>query len=156
MRMTMFAVSMVLGAALAACGSSGKSGVDANGGGDDVDAKVFLDAPPQQTTNALGQLCPFAAGGGGTMCPAGNDCVALMGVGSTTTGYCTPMCMNMSSICTTGYTGPAGGNPQCALTVMGSTTPNGCAIICTMASQCPTGMGCMPVTGQTVKICAPM
>ena len=89
----------------------------------------------------------------GTECPAGNSCVAIMGLGSQTTGYCTPNCNNMTSICTTGYTGPAGGQPQCALSMAQGQPPNGCAIICMQTNQCPTGLSCTAVPGQNVSIC---
>ncbi|MDB4956645.1 MAG: hypothetical protein JWO36_4214 [Myxococcales bacterium] len=153
----LFSVTLVLGIALGAtiiaCSDSKKPNVS-------PDAKVFLDAKvfmdaPAVAANALGQLCPFAAGGGGSACPTGNDCVTLMGLGSTTTGYCTPMCMGNNATCTTGYTGPAGGMPVCALSTGSGSNANGCAIICTTPAQCPTGMACTMVPMQTVKICVP-
>lgn len=141
-------------------------GFVACGGGDDgdddvqtidapaatIDAPdVAIDAPP--ASNALGQVCSFAA----PNCPAGNTCTGLQGVGSATMGYCSPMCMNMNAICTTGYTGPAGGNPVCALSEAQGAPPTLCAIICTMNPQCPTGLQCIPVPGQNppVSVCAP-
>ncbi|HEU0033148.1 MAG TPA: hypothetical protein VFQ53_21090 [Kofleriaceae bacterium] len=139
---------------LVACGG----GKDGGGGGGSADAAVDspppIDSPPP-VQNALGQLCPFAAGGMGQPCPAGNACVTLQGLGSTTTGYCTPDCMNMTTLCTTGYTGPAGGMPQCALTTAAGQPPNGCAIVCTDNAQCPTGLSCLQVPMNTVKICVP-
>lgn len=156
MRITRLSVLFVLvGSMSAACG-----GDDGDGGGT-VDAPaVVVDAPmidaAPMTTNALGQLCPIAMGGGGTACPAGNACTSLMGVGTNmTTGYCTPNCMNMAAICTTGYTGPAGGQPQCALSASMGAPPTGCAIVCQNTPQCPTGLTCTPVPGQTVMVCVP-
>jgi len=151
MRSTLFACFVLL---FIGCGGGGKSG-----GGDDVvdiDAPaVSIDAPPAGP-NPLGQLCPTAAGGGGTACPAGASCVTITGVGTnTTTGYCTPNCMAMNAICTTGYTGPAGGMPQCALSPAAGQPANGCAIVCTAGAQCGTGLSCIPVPGQAVMVCVP-
>ncbi len=161
MRLTrLFAVCLVIATAsiatIVSCGGGGsKGGVDANGNidssGNNIDA-------PGQVTNALGQLCPFATGGGGTECPVGNACVTVTGVGSNAnTGYCTPDCMNSTAICATGYTGPAGGVPRCALTTGSGSSPDGCAIECTANPQCPTGMTCTLVPGQQtpIKICVP-
>jgi hypothetical protein len=143
-------LAMLVVVAIAACGGGSAKKPDAA-----VDAKA-IDAV--NVVNALGQLCPFAAGGGGTMCPAGNVCVMVTGVGTnTTTGYCSPDCNGMTTICTTGYTGPAGGSPQCALTPQGMTTAHGCAIVCTTMAQCGTGLSCVTVPNQNppVKICVP-
>jgi len=154
MRCRPLVLSAVL-AVFAACGG-GSSGDDKPNNVDaSVDAKVFMDAPPS-ATNALGQLCPFMQGGGGTACPADHACVQLTGVGTnTTTGYCTPDCMATDSICSTGYTGPAGSMQVCALTTMQGSPANGCAIICTDNTQCPTGLSCTMVPMQTVKVCVP-
>jgi hypothetical protein len=133
------------------------------GGGDDdgqtIDAPSGTDAPgaidagldAPAGTNALGTVCTFS----NPQCPAGNTCTGVQGVGSTTMGWCSPMCMNMNSICSTGYTGPAGGQPVCALSTAMGAPPSLCAIVCTMQNQCPTGLTCTPVTGQNVMICAP-
>jgi hypothetical protein len=144
------AVALTFG--LVACG-----GGDDDGDGQTIDAPQGIDAPTAidaaidaPTTNALGTVCSFA----NPQCPAGNTCTGVMGVGSTTMGWCSPMCMNMNSICSTGYTGPAGGMPVCALTMQGSTTPVLCAIICTAQNQCPTGLTCTAVPNQNVMICA--
>src|SRR5687768_17440785 len=137
------------------CGGGGSSGGDDDDPPIDAPDQPDIDAPPP-AVNALGQLCPIMAGGGGTECPAGNDCVALMGVGTnTTTGYCTPNCMNMNSICSTGYTGPAGSMQVCALSAAQGQPPTGCAIICTAQNQCGTGLSCTPVPGQNVMVCVP-
>lgn len=144
------AIALVLG--LVACGGGDDGGdgvvIDAPTA---IDAAVAVDAAP--TTNALGTVCSFAS----PACPAGNQCTGVMGVGSTTMGWCSPMCMNMTTICTTGYTGPAGGMPNCALTMAQGQPPNLCAIICTSTPQCPTGLTCTAVPGQNppVSICAP-
>ena len=145
LRLSMF-VFIALIAAACGGGESAPVVVDAA-----IDAAEPVDAPPSGP-NALGQLCPVAAGGMGTACPAGNTCVAIMGLGSQTTGYCSPMCMNMTSICTTGYTGPAGGMPQCALGPPGG-QPAACAIVCQQTSQCPTGLNCTPTGQQNISIC---
>jgi len=141
-------------------------GFVACGGGDDgdddvtpIDASTAIDAPPQAidappAVNALGQVCTFAA----PNCPAGNECTGIMNFGSMTMGWCSPMCMNMNTICSGGYTGPAGGTPVCALQQQGQ-PPNLCAIVCAagMNQQCPTGLTCQAVPGQPqpVSICAP-
>ena len=145
---------LVSGSTFAACGGDDGGG----GGGGNVDAPQVVDAPmidaPPMTTNALGQLCPTAMGGGGTACPAGNACTSLMGVGTNmNTGYCSPNCMNMTAVCTTGYTGPAGGQPQCALSLSMGTPPSLCAIVCTATTQCPTRLTCTPVPNQNVMVC---
>lgn len=151
----LFAVCLFAMFAVVGCGG-GSSGDDDNPA---IDAPSGIDAPPvtpdaASGTNALGQVCPLAQGGGGTMCPAGNTCVGLEGIGSQTTGYCSPMCNGNTAVCTAGYTGPAGGMPQCALTPPGQQTPVLCAIVCSDANQCPTGLTCQPVPGQAVMVCA--
>lgn len=146
------AFALVLG--FVACGGGG--GDDGDDDGTTIDAPTAIDAPVSidapMSTNALGTVCSFAA----PACPAGNTCTGVMNVGSTTMGWCSPMCMNMNAICTTGYTGPAGGMPVCALS-MGGGAPTLCAIICTSTPQCPTGLTCTPVPNQNppVSICAP-
>ncbi len=156
MRMTrLFGVCLFVASTFAtACGGGGGSKPGADASVNQDGSVVLTDAPPQ-SNNALGQLCPLMAGGGGAACPTGNNCVGLMGLGSTTTGYCTPDCMNTAAICTTGYTGPAGGMPQCALVTAMGQPPNGCAIVCTATAQCPTGLTCTPVPNQPVMICVP-
>lgn len=146
------ALALVL--AFAACGGDddGDDGGDGNtidAPAQTIDAPVVVDAPA--ATNALGQVCTLGAA---DACPAGNTCVAIMNVGSQTMGWCSPMCMNMNSICSTGYTGPAGGMPVCAITEMTGAPPTLCAIICNPAmQQCPTGLTCQMVNAQT-SICA--
>lgn len=145
------AIALTFG--FAACG-----GDDDGGDNTPTDAPIdsaaidaAIDAPP--ATNALGQVCDFA----NPQCPTGNVCTGLQGVGSQTMGYCSPMCMNMNSICSTGYTGPQGGMPVCALSEAQGAPPTLCAIICTMNAQCPTGLQCIPVPNQPqpVSVCAP-
>jgi hypothetical protein len=145
-----FVVAVAGAATIFACGGGG------GGGNPDakvyMDAKVFMDANGSGSNgvNALGQIC------NGTMtCPPGNDCVTIMNAGSGSNGFCTPMCMGSNANCAAGYTGPAGGQPVCALTMQGSSTPNGCAIICTDVSQCPTGNGCITIGSNSAKICYP-
>ena len=154
-----FVAAVAAAAAVAACGSSGgsnKKNPDAGKTFMDAPAKVFMDAPPP---NVLGQLCPFASGGSGSACPAQDECVMITGVGSTKTGYCTQDCMGSDALCSTGYTGPSGGMPVCALQAgSGSgSQANGCAIICTTAAQCPTGMSCLQVQAgpPPISACVP-
>jgi hypothetical protein len=147
----LFRLSMLIALALFACGGGSQPRPDNPDAA--VDAPGDLPDAPPAGPNALGQLCPAMQGGMGQPCPAGNNCVILQGLGSMTTGYCTPNCMNMTSICTTGYTGPAGGMPQCALSMMMGQPPNGCAIVCQQTTQCPTGLSCTPVPGQNVSVC---
>ena len=148
-----FVVGVAATATIIACGGGG------GGGNPDskvyMDAKVFMDAPVGGSNNGLGQLCPFGSGGAGSACPAADACVKLMGLGSATTGYCTPNCNGSNAVCINGYTGPAGGMPVCALSVGSGSAASGCAIVCTDATQCPTGMGCATVPMQTIKICVP-
>lgn len=146
---------VVLAFGLVACGGGG--GDDGDDDGTDIDAAMAIDAAVSidapASSNALGQVCMLSA----PNCPAMHSCTGVQGVGSTTMGWCSPMCMNMNAICTTGYTGPAGGMPVCALTTMQGAPPSLCAIICTGNAQCPTGLTCQPVPGQQqpVSICAP-
>jgi hypothetical protein len=68
-----------------------------------------------------------------------------------------------NTVCTTGYQGPAGGQPQCVLffapPVPDPTAPPtmvdyGCAIICTTQAQCPGGLSCDQVQpNPPVSIC---
>lgn len=149
------ALALVL--SFAACG--GDDDGDDGGDGVTIDApNQVTDAPPVATdapaaSNALGQVCTLGAAGA---CPAGNTCVAVGGVGSQTMGWCSPMCMNMNAICSTGYTGPAGGMPVCAINEAMGAPPTLCAIVCTagMNAQCPTGLTCQPVPNAGVSICA--
>jgi hypothetical protein len=154
----LLSVTVVIGVAAAAtifaCGGDDHAKVDAPKVFMDGN-KVFMDAPAAGA-NGLGQLCPFAAGGAGSACPAGDACVKLNGVGSATTGYCTPNCAGSNAVCITGYTGPAGGMPECALTVGSGSGVTGCAIVCTSPAQCPTGMGCVQAPGSGAPmICVP-
>jgi hypothetical protein len=154
----LLSVTIVVGVAAAAtifaCGGDDHAKADAPKVF--MDSKVFMDAPGGGSGNGLGQLCPFGSGGGGTACPAADACVKLTGLGSATTGYCTPNCAGSNGICTTGYTGPAGGTPVCALSVGSGSGATGCAIVCTDATQCPTGMGCVQAPGSGApKICVP-
>ena len=128
-----------------ACGDDG-------GANPPVDAPLAIDAP--SSSNALGQPCAIMTAGS---CPAAHACTGIMGVGSTTMGYCSPMCNAMDALCSTGYTGPAGGTPRCVLSTAQGAPATLCAIICTANTQCPTGLMCLPVPGQPqpVSICAP-
>lgn len=142
MKSLFFAISLAIG--LAACG-----GKDEPKTPDApvvvIDAPKAVDAPPA-TANALGQRCGQTAG----MCPAGNTCALVMGLGNQMEGYCSPSCMAMDTKCSVGYTGPAGGMAVCAL---GPAAGQGvlCAIICTVDTQCPTGLKCLDAGGG--KIC---
>jgi hypothetical protein len=136
--------------AIAACGGDSKKNPDAKPPTPDANTTPDASPPDAMTANALGTLCD---NNNQTMpCPAGNQCVVVTGVGSQTQGYCSPVCNGMDTICSTGYTGPAGGMERCALGAQGQ-PPDACVIICTAPAQCPTGTACTAVTGQTVKIC---
>ena len=134
-----------LALALAGCGGDDGDGVDVDA--TPIDASLDGAVP----SNALGQVCAV----GGTTCPAGHRCVTIDGVGSTTMGYCSPLCTNMNAICARDYTGPAGGMTFCALTPPGENLPNLCAIACTMPAHCPAGLACLAVPGSTTRVCAP-
>ena len=137
MRLTrLFVLCVMLSATIACGGDEGGGAIDAPPA---IDAPA-IDAPP--ATNVLGQLCPTMPGGGGMICQIGSACIFIEGIGSTTTGYCSPNCNGMNTICTTGYTGPAGGMPRCVLG-MPNMTPIACGIVCTETAQCPTGLECM-------------
>ncbi len=161
MRLHSILSAFILSVGLAACGGSGSGDdvvtvdartIDGSGGGG-IDAAGGIDAPGGGGVNALGQLCSMSM-----TCPAGNNCTTLQGLGSQTMGYCTPTCSGqMGTECATGYTGPAGGRPVCALSTMQGAPPSACAIVCTAPEQCPTGLACTPVPGQMqpVSICVP-
>jgi uncharacterized protein YceK len=151
-------------AAIAGCGtviekSDAAGGIDGQGAIDgaavdaSLDDAVATDGRPEidaRVVNELGRICTV----GGTGCSAGNTCIAIQGVGSTTMGWCTPMCAGMNDVCTAGYTGPASGMPVCAVGD-GSGTPIYCAIGCTVNADCPTGMTCIVVpNGGGGSICA--
>lgn len=152
MHLNLSRISILAVLALAACGG------DDDGGNTPIDAPAAIDAPialdAAAVTNALGQVCTFGAAG---TCPTGNSCTGLQGVGSTTMGYCSPVCTMAGGECAAGYTGPAGGMPQCALSTAQGAPPSLCAIVCTVGTQCPTGLACVPVPGQPqpVSVCAP-
>lgn len=157
-----FVVGISAGATIIACGGGG------GGNNNGADAKVYKDAPGSgsgsgsgsgnpnpDVTAGLGQLCPAAQGGAGSACGSADSCVLITGLGSTTTGYCTPNCAGSNTGCTTGYTGPTGGQPVCALSVGSGSGATGCAIVCTGVAQCPGGMECVVAQGTTM-ICVPM
>jgi hypothetical protein len=151
---TLLAFITISTLALVACGGGG--GDDQGDDGDDTAAPDASTAAPdaaENTVNALGQVCSFAA----PDCPAGNVCTGIEGVGSTENGYCSPMCMNMNALCSGGYTGPAGGQPVCALSEAAGADPTLCAIVCQDGTQCPAGLDCIPVPDQPqpVSVCAP-
>ena len=141
MKSLFFAVALTIG--LAACGGKDEPKTP--------DAPILavdarkVDAPPA-VTNLLGQRCGQTAGA----CPAGNSCAIVMDLGNQMEGYCSPPCMAMDTKCSTGYTGPAGGMPRCAL---GPAANQGelCAILCTADAQCPTGLKCLGAGSS--KIC---
>jgi hypothetical protein len=136
--------------ALAACGGDDGDVVAIDARTPDGSSST-IDAPPSTGNNVLGTVCSMAA-----PCPEGNTCVTLMGVGSATMGYCSPMCTQAGTECVTGYTGPAGGRPQCALSMAAGAPPTLCAIVCAAAGDCPSGLACTPVPNQPqpVSVCA--
>src|SRR5262245_16527054 len=109
MRITRVLPFLFAALAIAACGSSSTT--------KPPDANLTPDAAP--AINALGKLCD------NTMpqmpCPTGNQCVVVTNVGSQTQCFCSPNCNGMNTICTAGYTGPAGGTEVCALGPTGGT-----------------------------------
>lgn len=115
----------------------------------DADTTPAPDAAPM-TVNGLGQVCDM-----NIMCPEGNSCTGVQGVGDPERGYCSPSCTEGGTECTDGYTGPSGGMPLCALSEASGAPPTLCAILCTAPEQCPTGTACIPVPGQSASICAP-
>lgn len=143
------AVSLVLVFAAAACGGDDGDVVAIDARTPDGAVSV-IDAPPSTGANVLGQLCDTST----APCPEGNMCVIITGLGNQTAGYCSPMCTQSGTECATGYTGPATGIPRCALGPPGSSVPTQCAILCTAEGDCPTGLACLPVTGQSASVCA--
>lgn len=130
-------VALALVAALAACGEKDAANVDA--------APLDLDAAV--AVNKLGDACTLPAMGQPDPCGADHICLTLPGR-SQTTGYCSPLCNAMETICDTGYAGPAAGNPQCVLKVPAtSMVTNACAIKCTVATDCPNAMPCEQLEG---------
>ncbi len=145
------AIPLLLAAmAFAACGSSDKKTTpDAHVATIDA-TPVLPDAAP--VANGLATVCTV-----NTDCPTGNMCTGILNFGSQTKGWCTPNCMAMDTICTTGYAGPAGGMPKCALTSTQGGAADGCLVLCTTDPQCATGMTCqaLPAPNQAIKACAP-
>ena len=123
------------------------------GGNPDAPTIGTPDAPMASGVNALDQICDQV-----TACPTGNACTGISGLGSADKGWCTPDCTaGKDTTCTTGYKGPAGGVPKCALVAQGSQTPSGCIVICKDDTQCASGMKCqaLPAPNDKIKACAP-
>ena len=154
MRLSSILSALALSVALAACGGSGSGDDIATVDARAADARVVdapggsIDAP--SGANALGTVCSATMA-----CPTGNMCTGAQGVGSTTMGWCSPMCTAMGGECAAGYTGPAGGMPACILRAPGASAPSLCAIVCTAPAQCPSGTQCIAVPGQSFSVCAP-
>jgi hypothetical protein len=134
-----FVVGVASATTILACGGGG--------GGDDnskmdapkvfMDGKVYMDAPA--ATGGLGQACTPDGSGGQGNCPAGFNCLNLMGG---TGAWCSKTCTQGSGdTCKMGYTGP--GVANCYLQVMGSNS-----------SQFYCGVICAETTPNT--ICGPM
>jgi len=85
-------------------------------------------------------------------CPAGEDCITLQGLGSTTEGFCTVPCTGQTDTtsCSNGYTG--GGSPACAV----DDGAGGflCLVTCTLGSttECDPALQCAD-SMQGVGIC---
>jgi hypothetical protein len=135
----------------AACGGGGDDDVTVQPDANTTthpDAALVPDAT-QQGVNDLGTPCDPNTP---TDCAATSTCVVIGGLGSQTMGYCSPMCTQAGTECADGYTGPATGQVQCAITEQDPNTPVLCAIICTTGTDCPNGLACTD-TGQGVSIC---
>lgn len=141
---SIFVVSVLMFAACGDDGGSTKPKVDAPM--QQMDAPATPMDMPQSGGNALGQSCTFNMDPTMTGCPAAHSCtnIDVMGA-SDMMGYCSPMCTPMNGACATGYTGPAGGMPQCALTTAMGQPPTLCAIVCTTNANCPAGLTCAVV-----------
>ena len=79
-----------------------------------------------------------------TGCEDGSTCVFVKGLGSTTLGYCTPLCDPKAPECpATEYPGPA----ECV--VKGSDGVY-CILTCESIDDCPPDQACIPVKGGSV------
>jgi len=165
----LFAVSLMFGSALVACGDDG-------GSNPVVDAPIVVDAPPDAPAGltGLGQSCNPAMMDAD--CPANApSCVGLAGGTKT---YCTPLCLTNGSAttdatgqimtttpaptpatCTGAYSG-AIGTAVCGVILTytpmdAMLMPNkaytginlGCAIRCSAAGTCPTGFAASGAAG---------
>lgn len=78
-------------------------------------------------------------------CTGGDSPVSLSNVPGS---FCSPSCNNVAGTCPAG---PAGSDPECALTTGGSKVPDSCALICSVSGghggTCPPGATCHAVSG---------
>jgi hypothetical protein len=123
-----------------ACG--GDDGGGGGGGNVDafvqLDAKVFMDAPPA----SLGSTCtPSMDGSGQGTCPTGYTCLRL---GSASPAWCSKSCVRGSGDqCDTGYTGPGVANCMWDVSfTMGGSAYQYCGVICSGTSACGSAAGC--------------
>ncbi len=132
-------LSVVLGVVAAATFFACGGGDDGGGGGiqdapgGDIDAKVFLDAPPAM---GIGAPCmPSMDGSGQGNCPDGYTCLSLTGG---TGGWCSKSCTRGSGdMCATGYTGPGVANCIWDIQFGSDTTKYPfCGVICSGTSAC--------------------
>jgi len=93
---------------------------------------------------AINSAWPCACDDFKTGCEDGSTCVYVKGLGSTSLGYCTPLCDPKAPECpATEYPGSA----ECA--TKGSHGMY-CILTCESAVDCPPGQDCIPVSGGSV------
>lgn len=110
---------------LTACGSGG--------------TEQPIDASSEET-NHLGELCNVT----NDTCPATTTCRVFNSVGDPENGFCAPDCTDPTT-CTTDYTGPESGVPECF--------QDYCVVTCALTADCPLGLECISTGGPTT-ICA--
>lgn len=83
-------------------------------------------------------------------CEAGNDCLGIVGLDDYAP-YCSPQCTEDADC-------PAGGTaaPSCILSEEGAPAPTNCVLLCEYDNEvlgnCPTGMTCADLPGQTTQV----
>lgn len=135
-------------------GGGGSGGSDASS--NNIDAKVFLDAPSNgSNVTGLGQPCtPPAMGSGQGDCAAGYTCLALAGASHP---WCSKTCvMGTGDMCATGYTGAGVAGCINQITFNGGAAMSFCGVTCagdgvngcttaTCNGTCPGQMTCNAV-----------
>ena len=153
----LFAMSILLGSGLVACGDDGGGG----GGGGGVDAPVVIDAPmidaPPAVSMGLGAIC-----NANQPCPS--SAMICASLNNSMNGFCTLSCgsgpvpamgqdpmppANGNMICMNNQPASPAGTPACVLTgaAMNNMLPWACGLLCgtfegTNLGDCPGGNTC--------------